>query len=364
MESTTEQEKKSLENVPTSQVTQADIATYEAWVTTELSGLMDQAKNMIGVVIDNASMVAAVEVGRTLKGKMKTIEKTIETKIVEDRRKLWKEATTFRGRMVKPIAVVVGDLERTIDTFRLEQDRKRKAEEEVRLAEIKRREAEAARQKAEREAEEKRRREEHDRKVIEAKINHAHAEAAEHDRWWTDERARLRKIEQDKEERRKREEDARLDHAEAAEAVGEDAKADDIIDTPSPIESAPPEPAPVPKPTPPPKLDLPPEPEPVLEPEPEPLATLPIVATPEVEKVSGAVQVTRWHAEVDDPIALMKYLIASGMSPKFLKQSMELKEQPFLLNESWLNKQAKKMRKKLSLPGVRAVPESDTYLKS
>jgi hypothetical protein len=363
MEST-EQKNRSLETVPTSQVTQADIATYEAWVNTEIKVLMEEGRKLVESVVDNASMVAAVEAGRALKGKLKTIDKTIEEKIVEDRRRRWKEATTFRGKIRTPIAALVGDLERAIETFRLEQERKRRAEEEARLAEIKKREEEEARRKAECEAEEKRRKEEHERKVLEAKINHAHDEAVEYDRWWTGERERLRKIEADKAERRKREEDARLEHAQAAQEVGEKEKADEILNSPTPVEPATPAPPPVPKPAPIPKPELPPEPEPIPEPEQKAPAPLPIVATPEVERVSGASRSTPYHAEVDDPIALMKWVIESGMSPKFLKQSMDLKEQPFLLNESWLNKQARKMKKKLSLPGVRAVPESRTTLRS
>ncbi len=364
MVSTKDQTNRSLETVPTTEVTQADIATYEAWVNTEIKPLVEKAQGLVSCVVDNASMVAAVEAGRKLKGKLKTIDKTIEEKIVEDRRRRWKEATTFRGKIRTPIAALVADLERAIDTFRIKQERKRKAEEEARLAEIERREEQEAKEKAEREAEEKRRKEEHEREVLEAKVSHAHAEAAEYDRWWTGERERLQKIEADKEERRKREEAARLEHAAAAEEVGDKDKADQILDTPTPVESAPPTPPPVPKPAAVSKLELPPEPEPIPEPEPKAPVPLPIVATPEVERVAGVVGTTKWHAEVDDPIALMKYIIESGMSGKFLKQSMELKEQPFLLNEGWLNRQAKKFKKKLALPGVRAVPESGTFLKT
>lgn len=357
-------EERSLENVPMSKIELADIPTYEAWIKTKLGDLPERVAAAAKCVVDNTALVEIAELGRELKGEMKTIEKTINEKIVEEYYKRWKTATQFRKKVLDPLARIVKDAERSIGTFNEEVKRKRRAEAEAREAEIRRRQEDAARVEAERQAKERRVKEEHERKVLEQKLAHTHEEAIRHDVWWTGERARLDEIEREKQERIKREEDARLEHAAAATKEGEKEKADVIMDTQTALEPAPAAPAPVPKPEPVPAPAPIQAPEPIPEPEPQAPVPLPEIATPDVEKTEGTIYTLRWHALIENPIEMMKYIIASGMDPNFLKQSIELKEQPFLFNMPYLNRMAKKLKTKLTIPGVRAVGERDTHLRS
>ena len=81
----------------------------------------------------------------------------------------------------------------------------------------------------------------------------------------------------------------------------------------------------------------------------------------EIEKASIN---KKWKGEMFDPIETMKYIIASGVNGKFLLQSMSMKDQPFTVNEAFINKQAKRLKEKMTLPGCRAIPEAGTTLRS
>lgn len=353
---------------PTHQVTQVDLSTYEKWVKTETKDLVAQCDEAALAIEDNASMEAAAALGVELKRKTNTIADTIDETICAPRRAAWQEGNDFRKKLVPALEKVVKLIEKKVGTFKIEQDRKRKAEEEDRLAEIKRREEEAARLKAKREAEEKHRKEEHERKVLEAKVSHAQEEAIAHDKWFNEERARRKKLEDDKLAREKREEEGRLAHATAAVDAGEEKRGDAILETQTPLEPASLEieeaAKPIPKPAPIPEPEAIPKPEPVPEPEPVALAPLPTVATPEVPKVEGVSHRTKWTGEVTDIKLLLQYMLEGGLTSERLLQEIESREQPVLLNQSWVNAKARKLKDQLRIPGIKSVPEDDTRLRT
>ena len=176
-------------------------------------------------ITDIDTMNTAVSIGRTLRARIKEVDRTMDG-IIEPARRAWKNALALHKRIREPMAERLKKLELAVGTYKTEVERRRKAEEEARLAEIRRRQEDEARRRREREEQERRQREEYERK----------------------ERERQEQIRKQEEERKKREEDARLAHAEAAEKAGELERATKILEAPGPLEPAKPVPPPVPKP--------------------------------------------------------------------------------------------------------------------
>ena len=356
-----------LVKAPTHTVTQVDLKTYEAWVETETKALVADCEIAAEAITDNNSLEQAIALGLELKRKAKTIAETIDEKICAPRRASWQEGNDFRRKIVPALEKVFNQVEKKAGGFKIEMERKRKAEEEARLAEIKRREEEAARKEAKRIAEEARRKAEHEAKVLEAKVSHAQEEAIAHDSWVNAERERRAKIAADKKEREDKEEDARLAHAEAAVEAGREKRGDAILETQTPLEPASqeidaaakpiPKPAAIPEPAPIPK------PEPIPEPEPVAQAPLPVVATPEVPKIEGVSHRVKWSGQVTDIKLLIQYMMESGLTSDRLLQEIEAREQPVLLNQSWVNAKARKLKNQCRIPGIKSVPEDDTKLR-
>ena len=357
-------EGKDLLEVPMHNVKIAHMATYEQWVNTETKDLIEACQGIIGNIDSNETMEIAVNKGRDLLRKKKLIEKTIEEKICQPRKKQWQEGNAFRKRLVPPIEALIELVEKDIGTFKEVQERKRREEEEARLAEEKRRRDEEAAKKLKAEEEEARRVAKYEAEKLEQEVSHAQKDAIAHDEWWTAERDRKAAIAKEKKDRENAEEEARLKQAQAAvDANAEPGRADAILETVTPREPAAPEPKPEPKPTPIPKPEPVAKPEPVMVEAPKPASTLPQITTPEVPKLAGAQHKVKYHGEVTNVIDLAKYMIESGLSPDRLFEEMKDREQPFLLNEAWLNRKAIKLKDACRIPGMRAVPERATKLR-
>ena len=354
---------KDLAIMPTQRITIADMETYRSWIDTETKALMVECDEASDMISDNASMATAVELGRELKGKLKKIIDKVDSQICAERKRRWQEGNTFRRSVIPPLEEMLERVEKSIGTFKQVQERKRQAEEEARLAEIKRREEEEARIKRKREEEEARRKAEYARQKLEAEVNHAWDQALQHDDWVNKERARRDQEAAEKLGWEKREEEARLDHVVAAVDAGRPERGEAILETQTPLEPAPEASKPIPKPAPLPEPEPVPKPEPLPPEEPKPAAPLPIVNTPAVPKVEGAIHKVKWTGEITNVKDLMKWVLESGMSSQRLLEEMEAREQPFLINYAWVNTKARKLKDQTKIPGIKAVPERDTKLR-
>lgn len=80
----------------------------------------------------------------------------------------------------------------------------------------------------------------------------------------------------------------------------------------------------------------------------EPVVVPTVVVKPEVAKVAGVGRTTRWHAEVTDFKAMVKFVAENDEWLSLLKE-----------DTSALNGLARSMKGKLRIPGVKAVEERD-----
>ena len=361
---------KSLATVPTKSVERADVETYRAHAKTRIGDLIERTDKAIDAIKDNTSMMVVAELGIEAKTIADEIEEVFREQVVQPRHAEWKEATKFITDVVVPLKKAAERAENGITKHRLEQRRKREAEEEERRAEERRREEKRIAEEAVRKAETERKEREHAEEVARLKKEYDDKVAAQKKEYEDKERARLAKIEEEKKKRIKEEEDARQERAQAAidaekekdEEKGKE-RADAILDTPTPVAPLPEAEKLTPKPEPIPEPELPAAPEPEPEPEPEPHVDLPTVHTPEVEKIDNASESVKYHAEITNIHHFMKYWIEETGDPEYAMELILTGKAPFDLKMGTLNKKANKLKAKFNIPGVRAVPEEGTTLR-
>lgn len=326
----TPQDAQSVDSIPMMPMEVPDSIRCRALIQEGLADLLAKADAAAAGIVDNASMIVAVEIGSTVRGRLKRLDEKMDS-MSKPLYKVWKDFKELHTALRTPLQDRIDMIERGRINWGLEVERRRKAEEEARLAEIKRREEEERRRKAEHE------------------FNEAWAAAIVYDEWWTKERDRKRQEAEDRKRREHEENEARLKQAVAAEQAGELARADIIMDTPTPLEQPKPQPAPVP----PPKI--------VERPYvPIPVAPLPSVTTPEVAKSSKFVGKTIWIPEIGDP---KEYIL--GLSELPGPDMREIFPRIEKALEGWQNKRADKYKDQLEKVqrGVKAVPQADGYIR-
>ena len=135
-----------VETAPTRTVEVADGEQYKQIVETKVAALILQADEAAERITDIDTMNTAVSIGRTLRARIKEVDRTMDG-IIEPARRAWKNALALHKRIREPMAERLKKLELAVGTYKTEVERRRKAEEEARLAEIRRRQEDEARRK-------------------------------------------------------------------------------------------------------------------------------------------------------------------------------------------------------------------------
>lgn len=242
-----------------------------------------------------------------------------------------READAVKRDFINPLEKISDEINSKVTAYKLEVERKRREEEEARIAEQKRREEAIRKEREAREAEELRAKQEFERKQREFAAEQKRLDA----------------------ERRKREEDARIQQALAAEKEGDLERAKEILETPTAVEILPVVPAPVRPPSM--TAALPPKPAAILAPIPE----VKTQALPDM----GDTVVKRLKGKINDPYKVLELILEDKDKPEDEKR---VPISAIEFREPWFNDRARVLKGLMSklIPGTEAVPEGKTQFRN
>jgi len=338
----------------------------EAEIRQKLGDVLSEGTELVGNVKDAPARARAVDFGLIIQAKIKAIKSKREEKYAPLARAVENLREMF-DTPIKHLEALKKGLSAAISAHDVDVERQQRIERERREAEARRQQEEYERQRREWEAAEAKRKAEEERKRREAEEVAAATKRAEEDRLRREREAieeAKRKEQEALDEKIKAEEDARVQHAEVAQEVGNVDRVDHILDKPTAIPPAPVAPVPAPLPTvqvtPPPAPAPLPEPEPPPPPPPPPLPpSLPVV--PEIASFAGGdgtvrKDVYRWRLK--DPLEF-----ARAVAEKRIPLSIEYRGKTamvFEVHSGFFDREVQRLKSEFRCPGIEIFVERQT----